>query len=312
VDLLEISRQTIENLLSRQPTVAYEMLMLLSRRLSESNQRNINDLKEKNAQLAQAYEELQLAQRQVIAQGIMDREIRQARDLQRSLLPGMLPRLPGFDLGARMIPSSMVGGDFYDVIRLDADHVGLAVGDVAGKGVPAAMFMFLACSLLRSEAHLHASPSEVLNLVNKHLRMANPRGLFVTVLYGVLHLSRSEFTYARAGHERPLIWKEDGEVVLPSEGLGQPLGVFENPSFDVQTVHLPLGSTLVIFTDGITEAHNSHDDIFGEECLQELVPELLNLPAQEFCDRLVALLDQFYGGGNRSDDITVLAVKTMP
>jgi sigma-B regulation protein RsbU (phosphoserine phosphatase) len=93
--------------------------------------------------------------------------------------------------------------------------------------------------------------------------------------------------------------------------LGQPLGVFENPSFDVQTVHLPLGSTLVIFTDGITEAHNLHDDIFGEDCLQELVPELLNLPAQEFCDQLVALLDQFYGGGNHSDDITVLALKTM-
>jgi sigma-B regulation protein RsbU (phosphoserine phosphatase) len=197
------------------------------------------------------------------------------------------------------------------VILLDDNRVGLAVGDVAGKGVPAALFMSLACSLLRSEAHLHSGPAEVLELLNRHLMMMNPRGLFVTVLYGVLHLQEGEFVYARAGHESPLVWNGNGSFVERQDGLGQPLGIFMQPALDTQTVTLSPGSTLLLFTDGVTEAQNLHSDFFGEECLRQLVPDLLNLPAQDMCDQFMETLSQFYGGESRSDDVTMVALKVL-
>ena len=311
VCVLEMTRSTFESLLSRQPTLMYEMLLLLGRRLIEANDHAVRSLTEKNEQLVQANADLKAAQDQIIENEIIDRELCQARDLQRNMLPEILPRFTGYDLGARMIPAHMVGGDFYDVIPLDADRLGLAVGDVAGKGVPAAMFMSLACSLLRSEAHLHASPTEVLELLNQHLLMMNPKGLFVTVLYGVFHLLTGEFVYARAGHERPLVWKKDGALLVRQEGLGQPLGLFKKPALDTQTISLPPGSMLLLYTDGITEAQNAQSDFFGEECLQQLVPDLLGCPAQELCDQLVELLSRFYGGRSHSDDLTLLALKAL-
>jgi sigma-B regulation protein RsbU (phosphoserine phosphatase) len=309
--VLEMTRQSFESLLSRQPAVVYEMLMVLSKRLNEANDLIVRGLIEKNEQLSQAYKELHVAQAQIIDQQIMDRELSQARDLQQSLLPVILPTIAGFDLGARMVPARIIGGDFFNVINLDEDRIGLAVGDVAGKGVPAALFMSLACSLLRSEALLHASPVEVLDLMNQHLRIMNPRGLFVTVLYGVLHIAKHEFVYARAGHEKPLIWLQDGEFITQTEDTGQPLGLFNKPAFDSQVVHLQPGSTLLLFTDGVIEAQNTRNDFFGEECLRQLVPDLLDLSAQDMCDQLVELLARFYGSDNRSDDVTLLALKTL-
>jgi sigma-B regulation protein RsbU (phosphoserine phosphatase) len=130
--LLELSRDDFNALLKREPSLAYEMLSVLSRRLREAHNASISELTEKNRQLTMAYEELKAAQEQIIEKKTLERELEQAREIQISMLPTLLPKLAGFDVGARMVPARMVGGDFY-VIRLGPDNLGIVIGDVAGK-----------------------------------------------------------------------------------------------------------------------------------------------------------------------------------
>jgi len=211
VEVMELSRTDFESLLQRRPDLAYEMVRVLSLRLRNSENDMIRDLKEKNRQLEQMYRELQAAQAQIVEKEKLEHELNLARNIQESILPGDLTLLEGFDFGARMQSAQSVGGDLYDLIHLDQDTVGIAIGDVSGKGVPAAIFMALFCSLLRAEARHSSSPSEILQRVNKHLLNLNEAGTFVTVLFGILNCKRREFVYARAGHEIPLRFDRCGE-----------------------------------------------------------------------------------------------------
>jgi sigma-B regulation protein RsbU (phosphoserine phosphatase) len=206
----------------------------------------------------------------------------------------------------------MIGGDFFDVILLDPDHLGLAVGDISGKGIPTALFMSLTCSLLRVEAQMCMSPYRVLQQVNQHLLAINAHGIFVTLLYGILHLPTNDFTYARAGHELPLLWDSGGSMVPIDEGHGQPLGLFKKPLLDRKKLKLAPGSTLIIYSDGVTDAQDASDMFFGQEGLQRMVPGLLSQTAQGMCDQIV---DELYNccrdTQQQIDDITLLALKVL-
>ena len=205
LQLLEMTRGDFDALLHRQPDLAYGLLKVMSARLNESENLTIRDLQEKNRQLAQAYEELQAAQAQLIEKEKLEAELRIARDLQRNILPRLKPQLAGLDFGMLIEPMTSVGGDFFDFIELDQERVGLVVGDVSDHGVPAAIFMALTYSLLRAEAFRASSPGEALQAVNRQLLDMNPSGMFVTVLYGVLNRTTHDFQFARAGHDLPLI-----------------------------------------------------------------------------------------------------------
>jgi sigma-B regulation protein RsbU (phosphoserine phosphatase) len=130
---------------------------------------------------------------------VLARELQLARDIQTRMLPSELPALPGYDIAARSIPARMVGGDFFDVFALDTDRLGIAIGDVSGKGIPAALLMGLTCALLRVEAYHAGSPEEVVRNVNRYL-LERSSEEFVTLLYGVLYGRSGVFSYARAGH----------------------------------------------------------------------------------------------------------------
>jgi sigma-B regulation protein RsbU (phosphoserine phosphatase) len=143
-----------------------------------------------------------------------------------------------------------VGGDFYDFISLDDRRLGIAIGDVSGHGVPAALFMALTVTLLPAEACRDCSPSEVLRAVNHQLLNVNSEGLFVTVLYGVLDRTTGEFTYARAGHESPIHCLATGELIVPDLGPGQLLGFWGDVRLSEQSISLAPGSTLMLYTDG--------------------------------------------------------------
>ncbi len=310
--VLELSRANFDDLLHREPTIAYEMLRVLSNRLNEAHNESIRELKEKNRRLAEAYANLKAAQQQIIEKEIMERELMQARDIQVSMLPRILPRLEGFDLGASMVPARMVGGDFFDLIPLDSDSLGLVVGDVSGKGVPAALFMALTRSLLRAEADPRTSPKKVLNRVNRHLLEMNAEDMFVTILYGVLNRKTRDFVYVRAGHELPMIWDEDGNVITPEIGRGQLLGIFPDPVLETRTLAVPKGCTLLIYTDGVTEARNEKGDFFEEQGLKSMIASLLGCSAQELCDRLVQILTEYRGNAPQADDITLIAACSLP
>ena len=232
VELLEITRSELDALLHRQPRFAYELVGLLSRRLEESENTTILDLREKNRQLTEAYRELKAAQAQMIEKERMDRELEIAHHIQASILPQSLPADPVLDFGARFVPARMVGGDFYDLFPVGEGCWGIVVGDVCDKGVPAALFMMLTYSLMRAEAPRAGSPGEALLAVNRQLLDLNPSGMFVTLLYGMLDARTCRFVYARAGHPPPLLLDGACRPVAVPMGVGQPLGLFDVPALD--------------------------------------------------------------------------------
>ena len=218
--LLEMSRTDFDAVLQHRPALAYEIMRVLSLRLRESDNATIADLHEKNRELAQAYADLQAAQAQIIEKEKLEQELRMAHRIQQSILPSELPRLPRYDFGALIMPAKRVGGDLYDFIPLGKGRLGIAVGDVSDKGVPAAIFMALTRSLLRAEATRVVSPRRALERVNQLLLDMNDEGMFVTLLYGILDAQQGTFAYSRAGHELPLLFDPDGQRARGRERAG--------------------------------------------------------------------------------------------
>jgi sigma-B regulation protein RsbU (phosphoserine phosphatase) len=310
VDLLEMTRDDLDALLHRQPRFAYELVGLLSRRLEESEDTTILDLREKNRQLTAAYRELQAAQAQMIEKERLDRELEIAHHIQASILPQSLPVHPVLDFGARIVPARMVGGEFYDLFQVGEGRWGIVVGDVCDKGVPAALFMMLTYSLMRAEAPRAGSPGEALLAVNRHLLDLNPSGMFVTLLYGVLDAATCRFAYARAGHPPPLLLDDACRPVAAPMGIGQPLGLFDTPLLDERELVIPQGGTVLAFSDGLSDAL---ENATGEDPWQHVCCAVAAIPgaaAQEICDRLwgeaqAAVADP----GAQMDDFVLVVVK---
>jgi sigma-B regulation protein RsbU (phosphoserine phosphatase) len=286
VELLEMTRGELDALLHRQPLFAYELVGLLSRRLEESEDATILELREKNRQLTVAYQELQAAQAQMIEKERLDRELEIAHRIQASILPQILPTDPVLDFGACIVPARLVGGDFYDLFPMAGGRWGLVVGDVCDKGVPAALFMMLTYSLMRAEAPRAGSPGEALLAVNRHLLNLNPSSMFVTLLYGVLDARTCRFAYARAGHLPPLLLDSACRPVAVPLGVGQPLGLFDAPLLDEQELVIPAGGAALVFSDGLSEVLEGQLEDRGWERLCSTVASISGATAQEICDRL--------------------------
>jgi serine phosphatase RsbU (regulator of sigma subunit) len=309
--LLQVRRADFEDLLGRYPLMAYEMVRVMSNRLTESQNRIIGELHDKNAQLQAAYDALRAAQAQIIEQETLERELALAHDIQMGLLPQTRPLVPGFSFGAQTVPARAVGGDLFDFVPLSPLAVGLVVGDVADKGMAAALFMAQALALLRAEASQGSPPAEVLLRVNRHLLYMNQSELFVTALYGVLDLVTGRLDYARAGHEVPLLIEPGGSVQRLPRQRGQPLAIFNDVELDVGTLLLPPGATLLIFSDGVTDARAPDGEMYGSARLQEAfaLEAALADGAQPLCDRLLSRVVAFQGRAAQHDDITLVAVQ---
>jgi sigma-B regulation protein RsbU (phosphoserine phosphatase) len=207
-----------------------------------------------------------------------------------------------------MLPARFVGGDLYDFIPLDEEKIGVVIGDVSDKGVPAAIFMALVRSLVRAEAMRMTFPATALRRVNQHLLAMNSMGLFVTLIYGVLNLARGEFTYARAGHELPLLFKGDGaEVALPV-GQGQLLGVFPEITLDEQTIAIPTDGLLFLYTDGAIDALNPQGERYQGERLRKTVCKSVGIQARQACDRILADIQAYQADALQADDITFVVI----
>jgi serine phosphatase RsbU (regulator of sigma subunit) len=309
LSLLEMTPAEFDALLHRQPSLAYELLRTLSTRLDESENLTVHDLLEKNRQLEQAYDELQAAQAQIIEKEKLEAELEVARTIQRSILPRERPRLPGFDFGMLIEPTRSVGGDFFDFIPLGAGQLGIVVGDVTDHGVPAAIFMALTYSLLRAEASRARSPGEALRYVNRHLLGMNESNMFVTVLYGILDGATREFRYVRAGHDLPLLLDARREAISLRRSPGQLLGLFPELALDEQSVILPPGGLLLLYTDGVTEAMDEDRHMFGVEGLNSVLRANGSPSAQAACDAVHDAVHAHCGSSAPHDDITLVAVR---
>jgi len=310
VQLLEMTRSNLEDLLHRQPGLVYDLVRLLSRRLADSEHATIQDLREKNRQLTLAYQELQAAQADLVEKERLERELEIARGIQRSVLPQSVPKPPGYDLGALMVPARMVGGDFYDFVPLSEGRWGIVVGDVCDKGIPAALYMTLSCSLVRAEAGRYESPGETLRAVNRHLVNINTSQMFVTLLYGVLDCAAARFSYARAGHPQPLLLDGLYQPISLPQAPGQMLGLFDEPLLDEQSFAFPPGSLLIIYSDGLSEAANAQGVELGTERLNDLLHGSALLTAQEICDRLWHQVRTWTGAAGPQDDLTLVMIKS--
>jgi sigma-B regulation protein RsbU (phosphoserine phosphatase) len=219
--------------------------------------------------------------------------------------------MEGFEFGARMVPAKSVGGDFFDFIPLGPDALGIAIGDVSGKGVPAALFMAMARSLLRAEAHNNLSPKEVLQRVNNHLMDLNEGEMFVTILYGLINRMNQSFEYARAGHEIPVLCDEHGRLRPMPRVKGQVLGVIDFPSLDQQKIKLAPACTLLLYSDGVTDAANLENERFGIKRVQEGLSALGQETAQSVCDHLFQRVSEHQAGVPQFDDITMVVIRAL-
>lgn len=309
--MLEMTRAEFDALLHRQPSLAYKMVRVLSMRLEQAENRTIRDLQEKNLQLTKAYDQLKAAQAQLIEKERLEREMEVARGIQQSMVPRNLPSMPGFDFGARMVPARAVGGDFYDFIALPDNSVGIVIGDVSDKGVPAALFMALTSNLLRAEARRGGPIGEALRRVHEQLMEINDAGMFVTLLYGVLTGKTREFRYARAGHELPIIYDGNGDRITLPRNTALPLGATDEIVLDEQSMILPPGCTALFYTDGLTDAHDANGKQFGLDRVCQTLSAHRTARAQTVCDTLLAGTAAYRADTPQYDDITLLAVRVQ-
>ena len=308
--LWEMSHTEFDDLLHRQPSMAFELIDVLSDRLTIAHDSTIKDLQKKNLELTKAYEELKAAQAQIIEKERLEKELQVAFEIQTSILPQTLPEMAGYDFGALTVPARAVGGDFYEIISLSANKMGIIIGDVADKGVPSAIFMSQTHALLYAMATRTASPDRVLQRVNNLLLKIGESSLFVTVLYGVLDKRTNLLTYARAGHELPIIVSADGKGEVAPYNQGQLMGVLEKPVLDEQTVSIPPGGMVVLYTDGVIDARHTNGELFGMERLLKEIRQPADGSAQDHCDRLWQRLSAFQSKNAQEDDVTLVVIKS--
>ena len=236
-----------------------------------------------------------------------------AAEVQLAILPREFPPFADIvsdvDIHATMKPAKDVGGDFYDFFRIDNDHIGFVMADVSGKGVPAALFMTMSYTLLRFTGTKSLNPVSTVSDSNDMLSRESFDSMFVTVFYGVYCISTGEVRYVNAGHNPPYLMKADGSVnVLPNSN-NICLGVTEKFPYQESTLKLDNGDTLVTFTDGVTEACDCNNELYGETRLESLLATQKGNTAEQVTTAINDAVNAHANGAEQSDDITILVIK---
>jgi sigma-B regulation protein RsbU (phosphoserine phosphatase) len=245
----------------------------------------------------------------------MARDLRIAQEIQMGILPADLQlatKGTGLDASAAIVPARQVGGDLYEVLRVSADRVVVALGDVSGKGIPAALFMAVTVTILRTLARQIAEPDEILRRLNDELAQQNPRGMFVTLQCLVFDLTQQLVSCASAGHHQLAVLSTGQPPRLVFEASGLPAGLLPSNPIRAETLPLAAGDTFVLFSDGVSEALDPAEDFYGEE---RLLATLANCSASSCADIVTNVLTDiraFTAGAKQSDDITLLVVRYAP
>ena len=239
-------------------------------------------------------------------------ELNVATQIQADMLPRIFPAFPErteFDIYATMNPAKEVGGDFYDFFLVDDDHLAVVIADVSGKGVPAALFMVIAKTLIKNHAQNKDCPGDVFTQTNEQLCEGNDAGLFVTAWMGILEISTGKFTYVNAGHNPPLLRHADGSFEWLKSRPGFVLAGMEGVRYRENVMELAQGDTLYLYTDGVTEATNGAQELFGDDRLQNALNEQPDLPVDDLLHKIKNDIDSFVGEAEQFDDITMLGLK---
>ena len=239
-------------------------------------------------------------------------ELKIAHNIQMDILPKVFPPFPDrpeFDIHAVMKPAKEVGGDFYDFYFIDNDRICLVIGDVADKGVPAAFFMALTKTYTKSVAKMIGNPEGILYNVNKELAQENESGMFVTAFCCILNVKTGELFYSNAGHNPPFIIRKGKDPEFLEMDSGMALGVLDNVFFESEKLILEPGDTLYMYTDGVTEAANSAQELFSEENLQKEISKNKDATIRELIDETIRATESFADGAPQWDDITIMVLR---
>jgi len=246
--------------------------------------------------------EVELAERRLAA------EIQQAAEIQRRFLPGRAPEIPGLDLAGYNAPCRTVGGDYYDFLPYPDGRAGVVIGDVAGKGLPAALMMTSLQAKVQALAESHREPAELVTHLNRVLMTTCPENRFVTLFYAVVDPAAGELLYANAGHNPPLVARANGEIVPLQEG-GPVLGILRALTFEQYRCRFEPGDALLLYSDGVTEAANAAGEEFGDERLVQVLAGAAQASADGIVDAVHDAVEQWLAGQPPADDITVVAAR---
>ena len=239
-------------------------------------------------------------------------ELSLATEIQANMLPCIFPAFPErteFDIYAMMHPAKEVGGDFYDFFLIDEDHLALVIADVSGKGVPAALFMVIAKTLIKNQALTGESPAQILRSVNEQLCEGNEAELFVTVWLGIIQISTGKGIAANAGHEHPVIRRKDGKFELVIYRHSPAVAVMEGMNFREHEFELYPGDTLFVYTDGVPEATDSQNNLFGNERMLNALNKNPDAKPEELLKNVKEEVDLFTKEVPQFDDVTMLGIK---
>ncbi|MDP3024447.1 MAG: SpoIIE family protein phosphatase [candidate division Zixibacteria bacterium] len=281
----------------------------------ESDQVNAYDLDDLNlltafaSHCAVAIERTRL-HKEIIVKKKLEEELLIARNIQQSFLPAEDPNLPGFDISGINIPSEQVGGDYYDFIPIVENQIGIAIGDVAGKGIPAALIMASFRASLKAEIRNNYAIRTICFKVNNLLYESLERENYVTAVYGVLDIKNKVFTFSNAGHNPPILRKKEGKIRHLTEG-GLALGVIQNSEYKERVLNLKPGDVILFYTDGVTEAKNESDEEFGTKRLEKILSDNPGLKARELQDKIYQEVRSFTGTESKEDDLTMIIIKVL-
>jgi phosphoserine phosphatase RsbU/P len=245
---------------------------------------------------------------QTVEREKVEREFQLARQIQQTFLPDVLPHASGWEIDKRWVPAQKVGGDFYDVFKVGENHLGFVIADVSDKGMPAALYMTVARTLIRANARTSISPAVVLQQVNNQLLADTENGMFITAIYAMVSTSDGEIIYANAGHNRLILLHGTSGLVEMQPKGGIALGVVENAKLVDEKIHLRAGDSLLFYTDGVTDTLSSTGEEFGEQRFLAVLNNLVDRKATSMLQQIDNTLAAFQLDEPASDDITMIAI----
>lgn len=287
------------------------MVVLLREEPAAFKKREIPDLVWRSNLFGRATSNLVLRDELQAAYQTLDRELKVVGDIQRALLPAELPKIQSLDLAAHYQPARRAGGDYYDFFPLPEGKWGIFIADVSGHGTPAAVFMAVTHCIAHTHPGPPAAPGKVLEYINHHLaaHYTSLSEAFVTAFYAVYDPSEKMLYYSSAGHNPPRLKRcQDGSLLALDEVGGLPLGIQQETRYHVARQQLQMGDQIIFYTDGITEAHNPRDELFGTERLDRSL-ENCALEAQALLDAVLQSVDEFSEGRARDDDRTMIVAR---
>jgi sigma-B regulation protein RsbU (phosphoserine phosphatase) len=243
----------------------------------------------------------------------LEQELKLAHDIQQMLLPNSCPQPDGFSIAAFSAPALEVGGDYYDFIWVDEEkkHLGIAIADVSGKGIPGALIMAVVRCTMRATASGNFSPRDVLIRVNERVYADTGENVFVTITYGILDVQSRKFTFSRAGHEPLVMVGRDSDIKLTSP-TGIAMGLVESDMFSIleeTTVTFERGDTAILYTDGVVEAMDSKNNEYGQKRFFDLIERNRTCRPQDIIRKTLDDISAFIAGNPQHDDITLVAVR---